>query len=147
MFTEQRRLILVVTSILLCLLGGIGVITIVEKKNGCYKERAPLRTIVVSLDTSQQEQLFELFREFADQYGFAIQIRQTTPTGKDFIIVMTHNDVEVIARNPFKWSEFIIGIYNNDCICPTPASDIDGLVTNLKSLLSEIPNAIISDKN
>ncbi len=33
----------------------------------------------------------------------------------------------------------------NDCIHPTVASEIGGLVSELKGLISEIPNATITD--
>ena len=143
---HRNRLIYVGCSmvLLLCIAGGI-IITRYAETKACYKERAPLRSLVVRIDISQQEQLFDRFREYADRFSFAIRIRQTTPMG-DYILVMTRKDVEVIGRNPAELGEYRIGFYNNDCIHPTVATDIDGLVLDLKHYLGEISNATIVEE-
>ena len=100
----------------------------------------------VIIDTSQSQQLIEQLQKFADKNGFRSQIAYYTPNGKDFSVWMKRKDVEVIARSPFNPGEFRIGFYNYDCIHPTVASDIDDLVSDLKSLLNEIPNATIAEE-
>lgn len=134
----------VLLGLLLCLLGGLGLLKRYQMTTDCYKDRAPLKSIVATIDVNQHEQLFEQFRKFADQYDFAIQIRPTSPNG--FIVVMSREDIEVIAWNPRAWGEYKIRFYNNDCIYPTVASDLDGLASDLKGLISEIPNVTITEE-
>ena len=57
-------------------------------------------------------------------------------------------DVEVlILNNVIDLEKFDVAFYNNDCIHPTVASDIDGLVSDLKSSFKkEIPNVTITEE-
>jgi hypothetical protein len=117
-----------------------------QKMTSCYNDRPPLRTFTVNINTSQVQKLIEQSQKFADKHGFRFQIAYYTPDGIDFSIWMERKDVEVIARSPFTPGEFEIGFYNYDCINPTVASDIDGLVNDLRSLISEIPSARITEE-
>jgi len=90
--------------------------------------------------------LIDQSKKFADKHGFRFQIAYYTPNGTDFSIWLKRKDVEVITSTPFKPGEFDIGFYNNDCIHPTVASDIEGLVSDLKSLISEIPSVRITEE-
>lgn len=135
-----------------CLL-GISLCTIAgtifahyQKMTSCYNGRLPLRSIHLTIDISQNQQLIEQSEKFADNYGFKFDIAYFTPSGQDFRIDMTRKDIEVITVSPFKLGEFRIGFYNNDCLHPTVASDIEGLVTDLKSLISEIPSVRITEE-
>jgi hypothetical protein len=131
-------------GILLCTMAGTALIAY-QKTNGCYNNRPPLRSIHMTIDVSQSQQLIGQSKKFADKYGFKIQIAYYTPNGTDFSIWMERKDVEVITRSPFKLGEFRIGFYNNNCVHPTVASDIEGLVTDLKNRISEIPSAKITE--
>ncbi|MEP6894778.1 MAG: hypothetical protein ABI986_04135, partial [Chloroflexota bacterium] len=111
-----------------------------------YNDRPPLKSIDVTIDTSQSRQLIEQLQKFADKSGFEVQIAYYDQHGNDFSVWMKRNDVEVITRSPFERGKFIIGFYNNDCIHPTAVSDIHVLVNDLKSLVSEIPNVAIYEE-
>jgi hypothetical protein len=116
-----------------------------QKTNGCYNDRPPLRSIDLSIDTSLSQLLIGQSKKFADEHGFQISTAYYDQHGRDFSIWMERKDVEVIINSPFNPGEFSIGFYNNDCLHPTVASDTDGLVTDLKSLISEIPSARITE--
>jgi hypothetical protein len=133
-------------SLFLSTVAGIGIIIRYQQMTSCYNNRPPLREFVVNINTDQSQELIEQSRKFANKHGFRFQIAYYTPDGIDFSIWMERKDVEVIARSPFTPGEFEIGFYNYDCINPTVASDIDGLVSDLKSLVIEIPSATITDE-
>ena len=117
-----------------------------QKTNGCYNDRPPLRSIDLSIDTSQSQQLIEQSKKFADKHGFKFQIAYYARNGTDFSIWMERKDVEVVTSSPFKTGDFSIEFYNNNCLHPTVASDIVDLVSDLKSLVSEIPSATITEE-
>ena len=117
-----------------------------QKTNGCYNDRPPLRSIDLSIDTSQSQQLIEQSKKFADKHGFKFQIAYYARNGTDFSIWMERKDVEVVTSSPFKTGDFSIEFYNNNCLHPTVASDIQGLATDLKSVISEIPSARITEE-
>ena len=131
------------TTLLLCLVGGV-IVSRYQKTNSCYNGRAPLRSFVVTIEPNQSHQLIEQLQGFADKNGFKHEIAFYSQRNEnDFSIWMKRKDVEVIARSPFKLGEYKIGFYNNDCVHPTVADDIDSLVIDLKIYLSEISNVTI----
>jgi hypothetical protein len=133
-------------GISLCLMAGIVTLVRYQRLTSCYDGRPPLRSIQVTIDTSQSQQLIEQSQKFADKHGFSFQTAFYNPSGTDFSIWMKREDVEVIARSPFNPGEFRIGFYNYDCIHPTVASDIEDLVVDLKSLISEIPDVTVIEQ-
>lgn len=133
-------------ALLLCLIGGI-ILTRYQKMNNCYNDRPPLRSFAITIETSQSHQLKEQLQEFAYKNGFKHQTAYYSQRNEnDFSVWMKRKDVEVVARSPFVRGEFEIGFYNNDCIHPTVATDIDNLVVDLKISLGEIPNAMITEE-
>jgi len=145
MLARYRKLIVtagLLLGMLLCLM-----IARYQQMNSCFKDRAPLRSFMVTLDRSQQKQLIERSRKFAEKYGFKFQIEYYTLNHENFLIDLTRKDIEIIASNPgFDLGTYFIGFYNYDCIHPTVASDVDGLVSDLKSSINEIPSVTITDE-
>lgn len=133
-------------GILLCII-GVTVLTRNEKMTSCYNSRPPLRRINVNIDLSQSQQLIEQAKKFASKHSFEFQIAYYTPTGTNFSIWMKRKDVELIIWNTIVDPDnFDANFYNNDCIHPTAASDIDGLVNDLKIFISELPSAKITEE-
>lgn len=145
MLARYRKLIVtggLLLGILLCLM-----IARYQQMNSCFKERLPLRSFMVTLERSQQKQLIEQSRKFADKHGFKFHIEYYTLNHENFLIDLTRKDIEITASNPGSdLGTYFIGFYNYDCIHPTVASDVDGLVTDLKSSMSEIPSARITEE-
>lgn len=150
MSIERRKLYYaigcILPVILLCLVGGIRAIKWYQQMTDCHDGNLPLRSLEVTIDVSQQPQLIEQFNKFAEENDFKFHIIKYTPNGEDFLLQLTRKDLEVSATNPFALGEFKVGFYNNDCTHPTAVSDIDGLVNDLKSYISEIPGATITDE-
>jgi hypothetical protein len=92
------------------------------------------------------KKLIEQLQKFANKNGFSHELSYYSPDGEDFSLWMERKDVEVIAASPFTRGEFKIGFYNNNCVDPTLASEISGLVTDLEGFISEIPNVIITEE-
>ena len=133
-------------ALLLCLVGGI-FINRYQKMVDCFKVRHPLKSFVLSIDRSQQKTLIEQSRKFSDKYGFQFDVAYFTPNREDFRIDMIRKDVEVVILNlPMNLDHYDVAFYNFDCDHPTVASDIEGLVTDLKSLIGKIPSAIITEE-
>jgi hypothetical protein len=147
LFSEQRKskysIGCVVLVLVLCLASGT-VFARYQKTTSCYDGRTPLKSYEVLIDVSQQQLLIEQFRKFADEHGFEFDLAYFTPDHKSFRIDLLRKDTEVILTNPFQLEEFRIGFYNYDCIHPTVASDIDGLVRDFESYILEIPDAKLS---
>lgn len=133
-------------SLLVCLLAGIGMITRYQKMTACYDNRPPLIEFVLTIDTSQRMQVVEHSQDFANKHDLKFDIVYYTPDQKDFLIDMKGDDVEIIVSNPFEPGEFEVGFYNNNCINPIVASDLDSLASDLKNILDEIPSAIITEE-
>jgi len=131
---------------LLCCTVGAVTVSWYKKSTECFKDRPPLSSFVITIDRAQQKMLIEQSQKFASKHGFKFDIAYYTPQGDDFLINMRRKDVEVaINNNSFHLDKFSVDFYNFDCIHPTFASDIDGLVSDLKSLISEIPTARITE--
>ena len=149
MSTNRTKLFTVGCLLLGLLSCVVGVVTVTwyKKTTECFKDRPPLRGFVLTIDRSEQKQLIEQSRKFADKHRFKFDIVYYTPNGEDFLIDITRKDAELIVSNPSSTDlgKFYVYFYNYDCIHPTVASDIDDLVNDLKRSLSEIPNAIITE--
>ena len=118
-----------------------------QRTTACFNNRPPLRSFAVTVDRYQERWLIKPSQKFAEKHGFKFQMAYYDQHGRDFSIWMKRKDVEVIAVSPFKLGEFRIGFYNNDCLHPIVASDIGGLVSDLKSFITEeIPNVTITEK-
>ena len=131
--------------LLVCIIAGL-VLTRYQMLTSCYNGRVPLGGFVVNINTSQRQLLIEKSQKFANENGFEFDLAYLTPSENNFRIDMIRDDVEVIMRNPFKEGEFKVGFYNYDCIHPTNASDIEPLVTDLKSALRSISSVIITEE-
>ena len=132
-------------SLLLCLAGGIVLLTRYRNMLSCHKDMSPLISMNITIDPSQRQQLIEQSRKFAFKHSFRFDVGDPDQPGDDFRIRMIRKDVEVLIRSPFNPGGFEIGFYNYDCIHPIVASDIDDLVNDFKSFIREIPNVTITE--
>src|SRR5258706_10136116 len=72
-----------------------------ENKNTAAYQKYPRRSIIVKIETTQREQLFDQMRKFADDQGFAIRIAPTSPSGADFIVEMWREEKKKIFLKKF----------------------------------------------
>lgn len=145
----------VLLLILLCFAGGVFGIARYQKMTSCfgYDNRPVLASFEITINASQQQQLVEQFQKFAEDNRFKFHLgylhsgyQTPTPDRRPFLIHLERKDIGIDAINHRAVGEFMIVFYNNDCIHPAVASDIESLVSDLKSRFSEIPNAVITEK-
>jgi len=133
--------------LLLFCITGVATVNWYKKSTECFKNRPPLRSFVITIGQSQQKLLIEQAQTFGKKYGFEFNIVYYTPQGDDFLIDLIRKDVEITITNTSSdTNEFYISFANYDCVHPTIASDIEGLVSNLKASFAEIPNVNISEE-
>lgn len=128
-------------------LAGVTTVSWYKKTTECFKDRPPLRGFVLTINRGQQKLLVEQSQKFANGHEFKFDVVYYTPQGNDFLIDLIRKDVEVaITNTSFDLNKFYISFVNYDCIHPTVASDIGGLYNDLKSLISEIPDAKLTEE-
>ncbi len=140
--------------IILCAAGGIGGLSLFQRATSCINGRGPLREFDVTINVGDQNQLKEAFRKFASKNHFLIWTEDYTPNGQEFVMDLPRWDTEVISSNlaldpneahPLDELPFYVAFYNNNCFHPTVASDVNGLVSDLKTYISQVPTATITD--
>ena len=104
----------------------------------------PLKKLVVTLDESQRESLFDQFRQFANKHGFAIRIAPVTPDDKEFIVEMWRSDLKIFAVTAEKPGTFQIGIFDNDSE-EIPQIYFEELIADLKAHLGNVQGATVAD--
>ncbi len=135
---------LLLLGVLLCILGCIGCVALnTIDSDG---EQLPLRSLRVTIAEGQREELFDQLRKFADKHGFEYQIADFNTNGEIFQFWMSRDDIKIISRNPFDPGIFRISLYYKSPTVPASQETVDDLVNDLKSLISEIPNATISEE-
>lgn len=102
--------------------------------------KTPLRMVSITLAQNLHDQLFEQLRRFAAKHGFAIRISQTDPTGENFLVRMTNEDIEIVGLDSGDPGLFEIWLYNAYEERPVPSSVFDELIAELKEYIAEIPN-------
>jgi hypothetical protein len=117
-----------------------------NNKNTSAYQKYPRRTIVVQIEVSQQELLFDEMRKFADDQGFAIRIAPTTPTGVDYSIEMWRQDVMILAFNNSDPAMFRFSFFDTDSAILQPEFVLSSLEGELKNYINEIPNVMISEE-
>lgn len=149
MLTKRAKLFTggcLLLGILFCVTGIVAAAQY-QKSMGCLKERSPLRSFAVTIDRDEQNLLIEQSKEFANKHGLKFDIAYYAPRGDIFLIEMRRKDIQVIINNnSFHVDQFDVDFLNYDCIHPTVASNIEGLVSDLRSGISEIPSAKITEK-
>lgn len=144
--SKSLRMGCLLLGLLFCLLGGFGIVRY-QKMVNCFEVRPPLKSFVLTIDRSQQEVLIEQARKFADKYQFKFDIAYFSQNSENFRIGMIRKDVELVILNTIvDLDHYDVLFYNYDCDQPTVVSDIEGLVADLKSLISEIPSASITEE-
>jgi hypothetical protein len=142
--TKWARVGCFVSLLLLLAAGGV-VFMRYQSTTSCHQQEFPLKTLAVTIDPGRDEQFIEQSRSFAFKYGFRFDIGTFDENSSDWRFHMIRKDIEVIARSLSSPGVFEIGFYNYDCIHPTTASDIEDLVNDFKSFMSDVPAVMITE--
>jgi len=140
-----RLLLGMLLGVLLCILGCIAAVA--SNTIAGDGEQLPIRSLRVTIDENQREELFDQLRKFAEKHGFKISIRDSGLSDELFVVDMRRDDIKIISRNPFDPRIFRVSFYNKYPALPTSQETVDDLVNDLKAFISEIPNVKITEEN
>ena len=108
----------------------------------------PVKSLTLTIDRSQREDLFEQLRKFTEKHGFESRLTDFNTNGENFQFSMTRNDVTIIVGDiPPDQTLVKIRLYAKYPGYTVDESTIDELFTDLKVFLSEIPNVRIVEEN
>ena len=151
MFDNRKRLVLFACLINIPLLVGciLNIRQLVEVA-GDNRGQLPIRSLRVTIDPSQREELFEQFRKFAEKHGFKIEISDYGTGGENYLIWMLRDNIKIIAGHSRPDPELVsVGFYEQNRATPIPEETIetiDELVVDLMSFINEIQNVTITEE-
>ena len=150
MLTNRTRIIMGVSLVLTFLLGmlvgmGINPNSLQVDNSGTQHAR---RTLRVTIEKNQWNDLFDQFRSFADQWGYAIRIAPLDPNGNSFNVELWRADMRLTAfmDTGFDNGKVQIHFYDTDRTRPVPEQYYDEEVNDLISFISEIPNVSVTQE-
>lgn len=109
--------------------------------------QAPIRTLRITIDKSQREELFDQFRKFSEKNGFEIQINDYGTGGESYLVWMSRDDITINASiNRHDPNIVSIGIFAKYPGYPVNEGTVDDLLNDLKSFIGEIPNVTITEE-
>ncbi len=113
-------------------------------------EQLPIRSLTLTIDPQQREELFDQLHRFGDKHGFEFTLTDYGTNGKRFLVELLRKDINVLAVDiPDTSNMVVIGFYNHSFTNPVDEKTIetiDELFTELQSLLGEIPNVTITEE-
>jgi hypothetical protein len=106
------------------------------------------KSLRITMDESQREELFAQMRKLADEHS--LEVRVSLSSDKSVFHVEIHGEGFHITSDPVVGSprEILINFFIDYKKVPTPTSleAVDELFNELKSLLGEIPNVTITEE-
>ena len=150
MLTNRTRIIMGVSLVLTFLLGmlvGMGINPNSLQVENSRTQHAR-RTLRVTIEKNQWNELFDQFRSFADQWGYAIRIAPLDPNGNSFNVELWRADMRLTAfmDTGFDNGKVQIHFYDTDRTRPVPEQYYDEEVNDLISFISEIPNVSVTQE-
>ena len=100
----------------------------------------PGRVVNITIDQSQQEELFTQLQKFADKWRYAIRI---APTDLSWVIAidMWRSDIHVMGAYHAKSEELQLAFTDTESTRPTPAEHFEEEIQDLKTFVEKIPNS------
>lgn len=99
----------------------------------------PGRVVNITIDQSQQEELFTQLQKFAEKWRYAIRIRPTDLSGI-FRVDMWRSDIHV--GGVYDQSGGLqLAFTDTESTRPTPAQYFEEEIQDLKNFIDEIPNS------
>jgi hypothetical protein len=113
-----------------------------------YNERhpseiPPTRTLVIYVEQNQRDNLFERLQQFSENHDLKYHL-SFYKDEEIFFVVMDGENFHISALSkPVTTTELEISLFEEDPISPISQKLIDNLFNDLRSLIQEIPNAVI----
>ena len=103
-------------------------------------EFIPGRVVNITIDQSQQDELFAQLHKFAKKWRYAIDIEPTDLSGI-FRIDMWRSDIHVGGVYDDQYGEIQLAFSDTESTRPTPAQYFEDEIQDLKNFMAEIPNS------
>ena|SRR5687768_10030491 len=105
-------------------------------------EFIPGRVVNITIDQSQQDELFAQLEKFAEKWRYVIQI-EPTDLSWIFRVDMWRSDIHVGGVYSYKGNsgELQLAFMDTESTRPTPAQYFEEEIQDLKSFMDEIPNS------
>jgi len=130
-------------GLFLGVLGGIGISKIMVKEVSVNNsEFIPGRVMNITIDQSQQEELFTQLRKFAEKWRYVIDIYPTDLSGI-YGVDMWRSDIHVggVYSYQAKSGELQLAFTDTESTRPTPAQFFEEEIQDLRNFIGEIPNS------
>lgn len=112
-----------------------------DESNG----QLPIRSLTMTIDKSQREELFKQLRIFADRHSFKYEFTDFNTNGENFQFWMVRDDMNITTANVSPDPKVVfIDFDRGDPGRPVNEKDVNELFTALKNLVSEIPTVTIT---
>ena len=99
----------------------------------------PGRVVDITIDQSQQEELFAQLYKFAEKWRYAIRIRPTDLSGI-YRVDMWRSDIHVGGVYD-QYGGLQLAFTDTESTRPTPAEHFEEEIQDLKEFMDEIPNS------
>lgn len=122
---------------------GLGINKIkVKEVSVNNSEFIPGRVVNITLDQSQQEELFAQLHKFAEKWRYVIQIGPTDLSGI-YRVDMWRSDIHVMGVYSYESTsgELQLAFTDTESTRPTPAQFFEEEIQDLKNFMDEIPNS------
>jgi len=134
--------------VFMCL--GILVITLgcsLSNGMGYPNSLAPVRSLTLTIDKSQREDLFVQLQKFSDEHDYKLALTEYEKI-EHFLVELWGDDILITASDvPPDPSLVYISFYWIDYGTQVDEEIIENLIVALKNLINEIPNVTISEGN
>jgi hypothetical protein len=118
---------------------GIDNVSMSERSVDTNPTFIPGRVVDITIDESQQEELFAQLEKFAEKWRYAIRIRPTDLSGI-FRIDMWRSDIHVGCVYD-QSGGLQLAFTDTESTRPTPAEHFEEEIQDLKTFIEEIPNS------
>lgn len=152
MSTDRTKIIVIIGlslcfGLLLCIFGYTRIRSLFNMMEVSGNGQAPIRSLRLTIDKSQREELFDQLRTFAEKHGFEYELTDFNTNGENFQFWMSRDDITIIANNvPPNPARVPIRFYAKYPGYPVDEETVDELLNDLKSFLGEIPKVTITEE-
>lgn len=152
MLTKRTKVIVIIClslcfGVTLCIFGFTRIKSLFNLMEISSNGQTPIRSLRITLEKSQREELFDQLRKFADKHAFQFYISDYGTDGEAYLIQMLRDDITVNASiNRHDPNIVSIGLFAKYPGYPVDEETVDDLLNDLKSFISEIPNITITEE-
>jgi hypothetical protein len=106
----------------------------------------PIRSLTLTIDKSQREELFDQLQKFADEHDFRLVLTKYEKTGH-FLVELSGDDILITTSDvPPDPALVYISFYGKYPEAQVDEEVINTLVSDLKDFIYEIPNVTITEE-